>query len=118
MIGGICDECRRYWFYDDLCRHGVLYDTGTGLLLWRTCPQENVVNTMLACTALMGLSVVMWVLFGYSLSFGGNHAGIIGDFRWFALNGIAINEAGPYAATIPHLVFVAFQMMFAMITPA
>lgn len=67
---------------------------------------------------LMGLSVVMWVLFGYSLSFGGNHAGIIGDFRWFALNGIAINEAGPYAATIPHLVFVAFQMMFAMITPA
>ena len=80
--------------------------------------RKNVVNTMLACTALMGLSVVMWVLFGYSLSFGGNHAGIIGDFRWFALNGIAINEAGPYAATIPHLVFVAFQMMFAMITPA
>ena len=80
--------------------------------------RKNVVNTMLACTALMGLSVVMWVLFGYSLSFGGNHAGIIGDFRWFALNGIAINEAGPYAATIPHLVLVAFQMMFAMITPA
>lgn len=80
--------------------------------------RKNVVNTMLACTALMGLAVVMWVLFGYSLSFGGNHAGIIGDFRWFALNGIAINEAGPYAATIPHLVFVAFQMMFAMITPA
>ena len=80
--------------------------------------RKNVVNTMLACTALMGLSVVMWVLFGYSLSFGGNHAGIIGDFRWFGLNGIAMNEAGPYAATIPHLVFVAFQMMFAMITPA
>ena len=79
--------------------------------------RKNVVNTMLACTALMGLAVVMWVLFGYSLSFGGNHAGIIDDFRWFALNGIAINEAGPYAATIPHLVFVAFQMMFAMITP-
>ena len=80
--------------------------------------RKNVVNTMLACTALMGLSVVMWVLFGYSLSFGGNHAGIIGDFRWFALNGIAMNEGGSYAATIPHLVFVAFQMMFAMITPA
>lgn len=80
--------------------------------------RKNVVNTMLACTALMGLAVVMWVLFGYSLSFGGNHAGIIGDFRWFALNGIAMNEGGPYAATIPHLVFVAFQMMFAMITPA
>ena len=72
----------------------------------------------MACVAIMGLSVVMWVLFGYSLSFGGNHAGIIGDFRWFGLSGIGMDEAGPYAATIPHLVFVAFQMMFAMITPA
>ncbi len=80
--------------------------------------RKNVVNTMMACTAIMGLSVVMWVLFGYSLSFGGNHAGIIGDFRWFGLNGIAMDEAGPYADNIPHLVFVAFQMMFAMITPA
>lgn len=73
---------------------------------------------MMACVAIMGLSVVMWVLFGYSLSFGGNHAGIIGDFRWFGLSRIGMDEAGPYAATIPHLVFVAFQMMFAMITPA
>ena len=80
--------------------------------------RKNVVNTMMACVAIMGLSVVMWVLFGYSLSFGGNHAGIIGDFRWFGLSGIGMDEAGPYAATIPHLVFVAFQMMFAMITPA
>lgn len=80
--------------------------------------RKNVVNTMMACTSIMGLSVVLWVLCGYSLSFGGNHAGIIGDFRWFGLNGIAMDEAGPYAATIPHLVFVAFQMMFAMITPA
>ena len=60
--------------------------------------RKNVVNTMMACGAIMGLSVVMWTLFGYSLAFGGNH--------------------GPYADTIPHLVFVAFQMMFAMITPA
>ena len=80
--------------------------------------RKNVVNTMMACVAIMGLSVVMWVLFGYSLSFGGNHAGIIGDFRWFGLSGIGMDEVGPYAATIPHLVFVAFQMMFAMITPA
>ena len=80
--------------------------------------RKNVVNTMMACVAIMGLSVVMWGLFGYSLSFGGNHAGIIGDFRWFGLSGIGMDEAGPYAATIPHLVFVAFQMMFAMITPA
>ena len=79
--------------------------------------RKNVVNTMMACGAIMGLSVVMWTLFGYSLAFGGNHGGIIGDLRWFALNGVGW-EPGPYADTIPHLVFVAFQMMFAMITPA
>ena len=79
--------------------------------------RKNVVNTMMACGAIMGLSVVMWTLFGYSLAFGGNHGGIIGEFRWFALNGVGW-EPGPYADTIPHLVFVAFQMMFAMITPA
>lgn len=79
--------------------------------------RKNVVNTMMACGAIMGLSVVMWTLFGYSLAFGGNHGGIIGDFRWFSLNGVGW-EPGPYADTIPHLVFVAFQMMFAMITPA
>ena len=78
--------------------------------------RKNVVNTMMACGAIMGLSVVMWTLFGYSLAFGGNHGGIIGDLRWFALNGVGW-EPGPYADTIPHLVFVAFQMMFAMITP-
>lgn len=80
--------------------------------------RKNVVNTMMACTFIMGLSVVMWILFGYSLSFGGNHGGIIGDFRWFCLNGIGMDDAGPYAATIPHFVYIAFQMMFAMITPA
>lgn len=80
--------------------------------------RKNVVNTMMACTFIMGLSVVMWILFGYSLSFGGNHGGIIGDLRWFALNGISMNEAGPYADNIPHFVYIAFQMMFAMITPA
>ena len=43
--------------------------------------RKNVVNTMMACGAIMGLSVVMWTLFGYSLAFGGNHGGIIGDLR-------------------------------------
>lgn len=71
--------------------------------------RKNVCNTMMACVAIMGLSVLLWTMFGYSLSFGGNHAGIIGDVGW---------EAGPYVDTIPHLVFAAFQMMFAMITPA
>lgn len=79
--------------------------------------RKNVCNTMMACIAIMGLSVLLWTMFGYSLSFGGNHAEIIGDFRWAFLNDVGW-EAGPYADTIPHLVFAAFQMMFAMITPA
>lgn len=79
--------------------------------------RKNVCNTMMACVAIMGLSVLLWTMFGYSLSFGGNHAGIIGDFRWAFLNDVGW-EAGPYADTIPHLVFAAFQMMFAMITPS
>lgn len=79
--------------------------------------RKNVCNTMMACVVIMGLSVLLWTMFGYSLSFGGNHAGIIGDFRWAFLDDVGW-EAGPYADTIPHLVFAAFQMMFAMITPA
>ena len=80
--------------------------------------RKNVVNTMMACVSIMGLAVVMWVAFGYSLAFGGNYGGIIGDFRWAFLHGINMSEAGPYADSIPHLVYIAFQMMFAIITPA
>ncbi len=79
--------------------------------------RKNVVNTMMASVMIMGLAIVMWALFGYSLAFGGNHGGIIGDFRWFGLNGVGW-EPGPYADSIPALVYCAFQMMFAIITPA
>lgn len=79
--------------------------------------RKNVVNTMMACAAVMGLSVFMWALFGYSLSFGSDHGGIIGSLEWLGLNGVGW-DAGPYSDTIPHLVYAAFQMMFAMITPS
>ena len=79
--------------------------------------RKNVVNTMMAIVMIMGLSVVMWALFGYSLAFGGNHGGIIGDFRWFGLEGVGW-DIGPYSDSIPNLVFCAFQMKFAIITPA
>lgn len=79
--------------------------------------RKNVCNTMMACAFIMGLSIVMWILFGYSLAFGTDHGGIIGGFNWLGLHGIGM-EAGPYADNIPHLAYIAFQMMFAMITPA
>ncbi len=79
--------------------------------------RKNVVNTMMACIAIMGLAIVLWVLVGYSLAFGGNHWGLIGDFRWAGFNGVGM-EAGPYSDSLPNLVFAGFQMMFAVITPA
>ena len=79
--------------------------------------RKNVLNTMMACIAIMGLSVVMWALVGYSLAFSGDNLGIIGNLKWTFLNGVGW-DAGPYSDSIPNLVFAAFQMMFAMITPA
>ena len=65
--------------------------------------RKNVVNTMMACVAIMGLSVFMWTLFGYSLSFGSDHGGFIGSLEWLGLNGVGW-DAGPYSDSIPHLV--------------
>lgn len=78
--------------------------------------RKNVLNTMMSSVALIGLSSVMWVAFGYSLSFGGDGA-FIGNFKHAFLNGVG-QGLGEYSDTIPGLVFVAFQMMFAIITPA
>ncbi len=79
--------------------------------------RKNVLNTMMTSLFIMGLSSAMWVLIGYTLSFCGNTGGVIGTLDWFALNNVGW-EPGPYADSIPHLTFAAFQMMFAIITPA
>jgi Amt family ammonium transporter len=79
--------------------------------------RKNVVNTMMACAAIMGISVVMWIAFGYSLSFSGDNGGIIGSFKNAFLNGISLNSVSDYAPTLSAYTFVIFQMMFAMITP-
>lgn len=80
--------------------------------------RKNVLNTLMSSFFIMGLASVLYVLVGYTLSFGGNLGGIIGDLRWFGLNGVGAVPNADYAATIPHLLFVIFQMMFAIITPA
>lgn len=79
--------------------------------------RKNVVNNMMASFFMMGLATIMWVIFGYSLAFGSDHFGIIGDLQWAFFQGVGM-EAGPYSTTIPHLAFAVFQMMFAVITPA
>ena len=88
---------------------GIFYDTRSGILLWRTgSKKKNVVNTMMACVSIMGLAVVMWVAFGYSLAFGGNHGGIIGDFRWAFLHGINMSEAG-LMQTVSHIWYTSLS---------
>lgn len=79
--------------------------------------RKNTLNTMLSSFIIVGLASILWVLIGYSLSFSGNNGGIIGNLNWAGLSGVTA-QAGPYAETIPNLLFAAFQMMFAIITPA
>jgi len=88
--------------------------------------QKNVLNILMQCFILTAVITLEWVFFGYSLAFGsttGALAPFIGGFDWAFLNGIGINDVSPYyisqaTARIPHLSFVLFQCMFAVITPA
>ena len=96
----------------------VLFMTpGLALFYGGMVRRKNVLNTMMSSFFIMGLASAMWVVFGYSLSFSGNTAGIVGDLKQVVLLGINGNP-GVYSDTIPEFAFVAFQMMFAIITPA
>jgi Amt family ammonium transporter len=80
--------------------------------------RKNVLSIMMQCFMLVGVISIQWVLFGYSLAFGPDHWGIIGGLSWAGLHGVGLEPNADYAATIPHQLFMAFQMMFAVITPA
>jgi len=87
---------------------------------------KNILNVLMQCFILTAVISLEWVVFGYSNAFGsstGFLAPYIGGFDWAFLNGIGINDVSPYYISqaterIPHLVFVLFQCMFAVITPA
>jgi len=79
--------------------------------------RKNVLSTIMHSAFILALISVQWVLWGYTLAFGPDVGGIIGNLDWIGLNNVG-QEAGPYSSTIPHLAFMAFQMMFAVITPA
>ncbi len=97
----------------------VLLMTGPGLALFYggLVRKKNVLGTMMQSFILMVIATIMWALFGYSLSFGDGNA-FIGDMRFALMNGVGMEPNTDYAATIPHLTWMAFQMMFAIITPA
>ncbi|WP_294376803.1 ammonium transporter [uncultured Clostridium sp.] len=80
--------------------------------------RKNVLNTIMAAFFCCGLASLMWVLIGYSLSFGKDFHGIIGGFNHLCLSGVGAEPNSSYAGTLPELLFALFQMMFAIITPA
>jgi Amt family ammonium transporter len=79
---------------------------------------KNVVSVIKQTFVMLGLISVQWVLIGYSLVFGKDLGGIIGGMDFFGLRGVGFAPNPTYAATIPQLAFMAFQGMFAIITPA
>ena len=80
--------------------------------------RKNVLSTIMHSFFILALISVQWVLWGYSLAFGPDVGGFIGSLSWVGLNGVGTEPNADYAATIPHQLFMVFQMMFAIITPA
>ncbi len=78
---------------------------------------KNVVATMVQSFAAIGLVSLLWVIVGYSLAFGSDHAGVIGSLSNVLLRGVGVSP-NAFAPTIPALLYMAFQMKFAVITPA
>jgi ammonium transporter, Amt family len=97
----------------------VLLMTGPGLALFYggLVRKKNVLATMLQSFAMMSLVTIMWGLFGYSLAFGSGNR-FIGGFEYAFLRGVGGDPNLSYAPTIPHLTFMIYQLMFAVITPA
>jgi Amt family ammonium transporter len=79
---------------------------------------KNVLGTIMQSFIIVALISIQWVLWGYTLAFGPDVGGIVGNFDWFGLHGVGTEPNADYAATIPHQTFMIYQMMFAVITPA
>jgi len=80
--------------------------------------RKNVLSTLTMSYVFMALVGVQWILYGYSLSFGSDISGLIGGLNFLGFQGVGSLPNDDYSKTIPHTLFAAFQMMFAVITPA
>src|SRR4030042_6975034 len=80
--------------------------------------RKNILSTIMMSFMTLGLIGVLWVLYGYSLSFGKDVGGVIGGLNFLGLNNVGQLPSTVYATTVPHLAFMAFQGMFAIITVA
>ncbi len=95
----------------------MLMTPGLAMFYGGLVRSKNVLTTIMQSFICLGLISIVWVLYGYSLAFGPDIGGFIGNLDMIGLKGVGL-EPGPYADTIPDLLFVAFQLMFAIITPA
>ncbi|MEY4876943.1 MAG: hypothetical protein RL708_2092 [Bacteroidota bacterium] len=80
--------------------------------------KKNILGIMMQSFVSMGITTILWFCFGYSLCFSGGEGGIIGDFHKIFMNGVNLNSAYAGNPKLPEFVFMAYQMMFAIITPA
>jgi Amt family ammonium transporter len=96
----------------------MLMTPGLALFYGGMARNKNVLGTLMQSFIMLGIITVEWVLWGYSMAFGPDHGGIIGGLNWFGLKGVGMEPSAIYGPTIPHMVFMVFQCMFAIITPA
>jgi Amt family ammonium transporter len=97
----------------------LLMTPGLGLFYGGMVRRKNVLGTFQQSFILLAVIAVQWVLFGYSLAFGPDaFHGLIGNLDFIGLRGVGLEPNSTYAATIPHQLFMVYQLMFAAITPA
>jgi len=96
----------------------MLMTPGVALFYGGMVRKKNVLSIIMQCFIIICLVSVQWVLFGYSLAFGPDHAHLFGGLDWLGLRGVGQEPNPDYAATIPHQTFMVFQLMFAIITAA
>jgi Amt family ammonium transporter len=99
------------------CALVLLMTPGLALFYGGMVRRKNVLGTIMQSFIAMGIISILWVLVGYSLAFAPGNA-FIGGLQWSGLNGVSSKQASSYAPTVPHQAYMAFQMMFAIITPA
>ena len=81
--------------------------------------RKNVLTIMIQSFVSMGVTTIIWWMYGYSLCFSGGEGGIIGNLDKAFMIGVTLNTPSPFGSgNIPEFVFMAYQMMFAIITPA
>lgn len=96
----------------------MLMTPGLALFYGGMVNRRNVLNTTMHSYTAVILISIQWVLIGYSLAFGQDHGSVIGGLNFLGLHGVGAEANADYAATIPQSLFMAFQLMFAIITPA